>query len=324
MPQPRFRSASSRGSLNRLSIAWTGAFLAGAALLLQIPAAHAASAISLTCSSASVTGSGSDACTVTTSQPSLGETVRLSSNNSAVAVPSSVTIPFGATSAEFAATVSAVTTKQTATLTANNFVFSGTFQLTLNAYVPSLTLNTTSVAFGDVDENTTATESVQLTSSGTAPLTISGASVSGSEFGESGMSFPVTLNPGQSAELYVQFDPTAAGAATGSITISSNASNGSSAVVQLSGTGQQSSSSYEVNLTWDAPGESSDPVSGYDIYRAPSGSSSYQLLNASANSSTAYTDATVTAGTAYTYYVVSVDADGNQSAPSNTFNVTIP
>jgi len=39
---------------------------------------------------------------------------------------------------------------------------------------------------------------------------------------------------------------------------------------------------------------------------------------------TAYNDTSVTDGTAYTYYVVSVDSEGNQSSPSNTYSVTIP
>lgn len=322
------RHRSRRGieghGVSPLSMIWTAILFAGAGLLQTAPA-YAASNLSITCSSASATGSASDPCTVTTSEPVLspgGETVQLSSSNSAVVVPGSVTIPFNASSAGFTANIAAVTTTQTATLTARALVFSGTFQLTLNAYIPSLTLGSTSVAFGDVNENTTATQSVQITSSGTAPLTISGAAVSGSEFGEAGMSFPVTLNPGQSAELDVQFDPTTAGAANGTVTISSNASNGSSAVIQLSGTGE--AASYEVNLTWDAPSESADPVAGYNVYRATSGSSSYQLLNSSVNSSTAYTDTTVVDGVSYTYYVESVDSSGNQSSPSNTYSVTIP
>jgi fibronectin type 3 domain-containing protein len=78
-----------------------------------------------------------------------------------------------------------------------------------------------------------------------------------------------------------------------------------------------------VELTWDAPASSSDPVAGYNIYRAVSGGS-FQLLNTSVNAPTAYTDSTVGGGIAYTYQVTSVDAEGNQSAPSNTYNVTIP
>jgi hypothetical protein len=83
-------------------------------------------------------------------------------------------------------------------------------------------------------------------------------------------------------------------------------------------------SSYEVNLTWDAPASSFDPVAGYNIYRAVSGSSTYQLLNWPLETSTSYTDTTVVNNTTYIYYVESVDDGGNRSAPSNMFTVTIP
>ena len=105
------------------------------------------------------------------------------------------------------------------------------------------------------------------------------------------------------------------------VTLTDNASPGT-ATIALSGTGQ--AASYEVDLSWNAPSGSSDPVVGYNIYRAVSGSSSYQLLNSTVNASMTYTDTTVVTGTAYQYYVESVDASGNQSAPSNTYSVTIP
>jgi len=91
-----------------------------------------------------------------------------------------------------------------------------------------------------------------------------------------------------------------------------------------SGSGASSPSSYEVNLTWDAPASSPDPVAGYNVYRAVSGSSTYQLLNSSVDTSTSYTDTTVADNTSYTYYVESVDAEGNQSVPSNTITISIP
>jgi len=91
-----------------------------------------------------------------------------------------------------------------------------------------------------------------------------------------------------------------------------------------SGSGASSPSSYEVNLTWDAPTSSPDPVAGYNVYRAVSGSSTYQLLNSSVDTSTTYTDTTVADNTSYTYYVESVDAEGNESVPSNTFTISIP
>jgi fibronectin type 3 domain-containing protein len=87
----------------------------------------------------------------------------------------------------------------------------------------------------------------------------------------------------------------------------------------LSGTGNP----HEVNLSWIAPTGSSDPISGYNVYRAPSGSTSFAMLN-SVSSQTAYTDAGVQSGQTYQYYVTSVDSSGVESSPSNTTTVTVP
>ena len=102
---------------------------------------------------------------------------------------------------------------------------------------PQLTVSATTLAFGTVPVNTTATLPVTLTSSGTAPVTVNAATLGGAGFSDSGAAFPVTLNPNQSVTLQVQFDPGAAGAAAGQLTINSNSSGGATTVVQLSGTG---------------------------------------------------------------------------------------
>jgi fibronectin type 3 domain-containing protein len=141
-------------------------------------------------------------------------------------------------------------------------------------------------------------------------------------FTVSGATFPLTLSAGQTATLSIAFDPTAAGADTGQLTITSNSSTNSSAVIALSGTGE--AATYAVDLTWDAPSTSTDPVAGYNVYRAPKGSTSYTLLNSSVETQTAYVDTTAQAGSAYDYIVESVDASGNESSPSNMFAVTIP
>ena len=79
-----------------------------------------------------------------------------------------------------------------------------------------------------------------------------------------------------------------------------------------------------MNLSWRAPSSSSDPVSGYNVYRSPSGASSYQQVNPSMLTGTTYTDSTVQAGQNYDYIVESVDASGVESAPSNTASAAIP
>ncbi len=73
-----------------------------------------------------------------------------------------------------------------------------------------------------------------------------------------------------------------------------------------------------VALTWTAPTASTDPVVGYQVFR-----NSAQLTTA-AITGTAYTDKTVAPSTTYTYYVVSIDAAGAQSAPSNTVSIVVP
>ncbi|HEY1500423.1 MAG TPA: choice-of-anchor D domain-containing protein, partial [Acidobacteriaceae bacterium] len=277
----------------------------------------------LSCSSSSLTGAGTDACTVTLTSAASGATaVSLTSSSSAVKVPASVTIASGATSASFTATVTAVSSNQTATLTATAAGVSKTFALTLNAATPTLTLGASNVSFGTVNLNTPATQAITMTSSGTSAVTVSAATVTGSGFTLPGAKFPMTLNPGQAATLEVQFDPTTAGAQTGSVSLASNCSMGGTMAVALTGTGE-AAATYEVQLNWDAPASSSDPIAGYHVYRA-TGGGSYALLSSSVNIPTTYNDTTAQAGATYNYEVTSVDASGVESIPSNVYTATIP
>ena len=188
--------------------------------------------------------------------------------------------------------------------------------------VATLSVNAGTISFGNVNLNSPSTQSLTLTSTGTAAVTVNSATVSGAGFTLAGASLPFTLAPNQSAALSVQFDPTAAGAAVGALTLTSNSSTGSTTTVSLNGTGV--SSGYEVNLAWNAPDSSPDPVSGYNVYRSPSGSNSFQQVNSSSVTQTSYADTGVQNGQAYDYYIESVDASGNSSAPSNTTSVNIP
>ena len=83
-------------------------------------------------------------------------------------------------------------------------------------------------------------------------------------------------------------------------------------------------SSYQVDLSWDAPTSSPDPVAGYNVYRAPSGSTTYQQLNTAVVTQTTYVDDNVQNGLTYDYIVESVDASGVTSSPSNMAAVPIP
>jgi hypothetical protein len=169
--------------------------------------------------------------------------------------------------------------------------------------------------------NTATTQSLTLTSSGTTAVTVSSAAISGTGFTIVGGSFPVTLSPTQTLTLQLQFDPTTAGALTGQLTINSNSSTGSSAVVSLSGTG--TAAAHQVNLNWNAPASSPDPVMGYNIYRS-TGTGSFVLINSSPDTAVAYVDNAVVGGTSYNYQVTSVDYSGVESVPTSPIAVTIP
>jgi hypothetical protein len=277
---------------------------------------------SLSCSSASMATAGTDTCTVSLNgaAPWGGFLVSLVSNNSAVVVPSSVTVAYNTTSATFSATVAAVSSAQTVTLSAGATSGTTSFALQLNATAPgSMSVSTSSISFGSVAIADPVTQSLTVTASG-GPVTINSVGTTGSGFAVVAMGLPMTLAAGQSATVNVEFAPTVAGAATGMLTIAGACSGSGKATVNLSGTGM----SYSVNLNWDAPASSSDPVAGYNIYRALNGSSSFQQLNSSTNTSTSFTDWTVQTGENYQYYVVSVDSQGEMSVPSNTATVAIP
>jgi hypothetical protein len=173
-----------------------------------------------------------------------------------------------------------------------------------------------------VSVGTPTVQSLTLTSTGTGAVTVSAVSLAGAGFTFSGATFPVTLNPGVAIKLQIQFDPTAVGAFAGSLTISSNSSTGGSAVIGLSGAG--TAVQHQVTLTWNGPASSPDPVSGYNVYRSPSGGTTFQRLNSTSDSQTSYVDQAVQSGSSYMYYVKSVDAAGTESTPSNQTTVTVP
>jgi hypothetical protein len=262
--------------------------------------------------------------TLTQSQTQAFTATVANTSNSAVTWSLSPAVGSISTAGLYTAPAS-ITAGQTVTVKVTsvpNPAISASATVSLATSTPTLNINATSIPFGAVVVNTIATQLVTLTSTGTAPVTISSATLAGTGYTMSGVTFPVTLNPTQAVTLNVLFDPTVTGLASGQLTITSNSSTNSTEVISLSGTGV--AASYEVNLSWDAPSSSADPVAGYNIYRSPSGSSTYQLLNATEDTATTYLDGTAQSGLTYDYIVESVDASGVESSPSNMFVITIP
>jgi len=101
-----------------------------------------------------------------------------------------------------------------------------------------------SVNFGNVPAGTSVTKNVTVTNTGSASVNITQATVSGNGFSVSGPTLPITLIAGQTTTFNATFAPTAAGAFTGTLTVSSSATD-SPATVSLSGTG----TTYFLNAT---------------------------------------------------------------------------
>src|SRR5437660_725793 len=92
------------------------------------------------------------------------------------------------------------------------------------------------LSFGSVQVSGSATQSETLTNTGGTTITVSQANVSGNGFSISGLNVPLTLIAGQSFTFGTTFSPTSAGSVTGTISLTSDASN-STLTISLSGTG---------------------------------------------------------------------------------------
>lgn len=94
-----------------------------------------------------------------------------------------------------------------------------------------------SLSFGNIAAGTTTSLSETVTNSGGSPITISQITPSGTEFGVSGITLPLTLAASQSATFSVSFAaPQSGGSMSGTLGIASNASDPMLSV-SLAGTG---------------------------------------------------------------------------------------
>ncbi len=141
--------------------------------------AAAAQISSLTCAPSTVNAPGTAACTVTlTAATSGAASVTLLSNNTNITVPGSVNIGSGASSATFTATVAAVTSNQSALLTATLNGVSQSFSLSA-ATSASATLTSIVCAPATLGSNASSTCTVTLNQAAASAATVSIASNNG-------------------------------------------------------------------------------------------------------------------------------------------------
>lgn len=212
---------------------------------------------------------------------------------------------------------------------------SGALSVTSNAANPSLSIplsgsagttpagqlavSPTSINFGSVTTGSKKTQTATLTASN-GSVTVSSGNITGTEFSVTGISFPVTIASGQSASFSVIFAPQASGAASATLTLASNASNGS---VSETFTGSGTTSlPHSVALNWNA--STSSGVVGYNVYRSGQSGGPYAKINSALIPSTTNTDTNVQSGSTYYYVVTAVDSSGRESVFSNQVQAVIP
>src|SRR5580704_17118342 len=193
----------------------------------------------------------------------------------------------------------------------------------------AVTLSPSSYNFGSTPVGTgTAWETFTLANSGSSAVSISNVTVSGPFVVSSNCGSSVAANG--SCPIYVYFAPTASGAASGTLTVTDNATN-SPQTSALSGTGGSGASctttpsaptrlaasgrtSSGTNLSWTAD----TPPTNCTI-------SSYTVLQNGASIGTAtgttFAVTGLTASTAYSFTVEATDSNGT-SGPSSAVNVT--
>jgi hypothetical protein len=154
---------------------------------------------------------------------------------------SGVTLPFtlaaGASKSFNVVFAPAAAGSPTGTLTVTSDASNPSLTVSLSgtaATVGTLAATTSPLSFSNVTVNQTKTLSETVTNNGGSSVTVSQVSATGTGYSVSGVTVPFTLAAGASKSFNVVFAPTAAGSPTGTLTVTSNASN-PSLTVSLSG-----------------------------------------------------------------------------------------
>jgi len=183
--------------------------------------------------------------------------------------------------------------------------------LLLNSSVSSLN-------FGNVNVSSSSTQNITMTNAGNSSVTIAQVMIAGAGFNSTGAS-GMTLAPGQTTSLTSTFAPSASGAATGKITVSSNATN-SPASISLSGMGV-TATAHTVALSW-APAVAG--VTEFRTYVSTVSGGPYVQMGSVPSTTPAYTDSSVQSGHTYYYVVTAVDASNNESLYSSEVTAIVP
>lgn len=183
----------------------------------------------------------------------------------------------------------------------------------------SLSATPSSLGFGSQVLNSPTTQTIKVTNTGSIAVAITQDTIAGSGF-STGITTPISLNPAQSVNVPVVFNPGAAGTVNGSLALMSNGTTVLS--IPLAGTGI-APLAHSVDIAWDA--SSSAALQGYNVYRSTVSGGPYTKISPALTASALlFTDTTPVSGKQYFYVVTAVDSSGAESAASAQVAVTIP
>jgi Abnormal spindle-like microcephaly-assoc'd, ASPM-SPD-2-Hydin len=111
-----------------------------------------------------------------------------------------------------------------------------TISLSGNGVQPQISVIPASVSFGNVTVGVTNTQTLVISNPGTANLSVTQASLTGTGFSFSGLALPLSVSPGGSSAFTVSFTPASASSLSGNLTLVNNTLN-SPLAVALAGTG---------------------------------------------------------------------------------------
>lgn len=126
-----------------------------------------------------------------------------------------------------------------------NVPMSGTGTTTITA--GQLTIAPASLNFGNVNVGSSGTQTINMSATG-ASVTVSADSSSSPQFALTGISLPFTIAAGKSSSFSAAFKPTGSGAVTGSLSFTSNASNGPGLSLPVSGTGTTTTTTGQLTI----------------------------------------------------------------------------
>jgi Abnormal spindle-like microcephaly-assoc'd, ASPM-SPD-2-Hydin len=113
---------------------------------------------------------------------------------------------------------------------------------------PALAVTPSSVNFANAVVGSNNSQPIQVTDSGSGAVTITQITATGSGFSLGTLALPMTLTAAQSSTFNVQFSPASSGAASGSLSIASNAPN-SPTIIPLTGSGVAATQTLSVSST---------------------------------------------------------------------------